>query len=128
MKKILLTFIFLASFSLSANAEWQVAEVAESSITVHIVTVSSGVASQVDIDSITMSQRQVAEFQNIDSSAALWCSERPQVTVNNGRLIAANGGTGVLNIAARSSSDRLTIWCITDASAGGTKLALTQAY
>ena len=85
MKKILLTFIFLASFSLSANAEWQVAEVAESSITVHIVTVSSGVASQVDIDSITMSQRQVAEFQNIDSKAVLWCSESPQVTVNKGR-------------------------------------------
>lgn len=134
MKNILLAALLVAVFVMPAKADVAVEQVIKSSITVYIVDISSGaVAAQADAALILMARRKVLAIQNIHATATLWCGEKPGVTVSNGRLIAANGGEWVLNLAASAVNKsgtlvRLTIYCVSDLAGSGSNAAVTQAY
>ncbi len=128
MKKLIIIAVIFLGFSSTAKADWETSQVAGSSITVHIVAASSGTASQMDPSSILMAQREVIEIQNLHETAVLWCSQLPNVTANNGRMITANGGTWVVAIPGNGGGKRMSLYCVSDLAGGESNVAVTQAY
>ena len=129
MKKILFAGLLLFAFAGEARADLPVSITAEKEATTIVVDVSSGTASFVLSDAAVMPEREALEIQNIDPTAKVYCmAGGASPTVGGGRLIPPNGGVWALNIAARNDSERIVVKCITDAGAGATKLAVTQAH
>lgn len=129
MKKFILSGFLIISLLGVAHADQQIAQVAGSSITVHTVSVSSGVASAVDYAAVRMDQREAIEIQNVDSSSVLWCGfNQANVTVGTGRMIGVDGGFWNLALAANSPDGPMTLYCITDSGAGTTNVTITQTY
>jgi hypothetical protein len=134
MKKLILTVGILLGVSQAhaAAVPQYVAQVAMSSATTTIVTVSN--ASATKMDNPQLAGRIALEVQNIDSSANLWCAPSSTVTANNGRKIAA-GNSWILSFNFQTTTGTpakpviapFNIYCISDGG-GSTNAAVTQAY
>jgi len=153
MKKFIARFILIAGcavfwFPLTAYSAGPINpsytyQVAVSSITTAVVTVSTTVGTK--MDNPQLSNRAVIEIDNIDSTANLWClpvsSSTPvALSTTSGRKILP-GSSWILNLfdtlytVSYSSITNTTtnvavtanLWCISDGGAS-TKAAVTQAY
>lgn len=134
MKKLFFVSILLVVLSPVARAEKQdVVEVIDSSFTVNRITLSSGVATQVDPTSILMKSRSFVLLQNLDTSYDVYCSERSNASPSNGFLIPKGNATFTLPLGSGTKTsvvprqNRLTLRCYT-ANPAGSDLVVIQGY
>jgi hypothetical protein len=129
MKKIFFIALFLVTIGgvKKSYAQLEVMEVLGTTITVNIVCVSSFTATQIDAVAIILNTRRVIEIQNLDTTNAVYCTHKNNVTVGNGRMIPANGGSWAIALRATSGIwGRLTFYCKTSNATGCSKVAITQ--
>ena len=125
---------FMASFVHAASVPGLFYNVAISSITTTIVTVSTTAA--VQMDNPQLAGRVSIEIDNIDSTANLWCLPGSTTTAaasNSGRKITpGNSWTvaiadGILGPGSLPVRTPVLFWCRSDGTSA-TKAAISQAY
>lgn len=133
MKKTLLAVTLLAALCSQSEARgMDVTEVLTSSITVHVVAVSSftgvGATNQVDGVSTLLTGRLVITLQNLDAANKVYCSQKSDVTAATGFLLPTDGRPITLPISAGTTAKRLTLYCITALTTGSSNVAVIQGF
>ena len=133
MKKILLAVaVLIAACSQGHTRGMDVTEVLTSSITVHVVAVSShtdtGATNQVDGTSTVLLGRLVLTLQNLDTANKVYCSQKSNVTTSTGFMLPENGGSISLPLGMGTPSARVTLYCITAKTTGASNVAVIQGY
>jgi len=98
MKTIILLALLLAPAAVMAQSE-----VCGSSFTVNTVAVASHTATEIDSDSVVMTDRKWVELQNV-STDTVRCMQSSAVKHQTGRLLTASGGTWALNLKDMGST------------------------
>jgi len=135
MKKILYASTLLVSLCPFARAEKQlVTDVVDSSITVNVVSLPVGIATQVDPVSILMVKRTFLSIQNLDSGFDVFCSQLNTVSTVTGFMVPKAGGIVSIPLASGINTtivpkvNRITLYCITSNALSPSKVAIIQGY
>lgn len=135
MKRLILAVTVLMVLSvMPAKAEKvKIAEVIDSTVTLHVVSVSSFSATLMESSARTMPKRAFVAIQNLDTIHKLWCDFTVAVTTSSGFIVPENGGIVSLPLAENSNGlfgpdYKLHIWCLSASTSGSTNAALIQGY
>jgi hypothetical protein len=132
MNKLLFVCSLIVMLTPFAKAEkQQVVEQIDSSMTINVINLPVGVATQVDPSSILMLRRTFIAIQNLSISSDTFCSERSNVTTATGFMVPKGGA--IVTIPAASGinnlqKNRITFYCITADLANPGKVAIIQGY